>query len=437
MPISIAPAPVAPTDVDRVPHKVEAFFARLGECIAADLGTDRDRIQAHLEGVAMARLAEFEPWRHITHDDLVDYVLGARKLPKQIDMEAKFAEPPLSLYHAEHFDISALTWLDGTTSIHQHSFCGAFQVLSGSSIHSRYRFSADAEPQLLQRSCTGSLELVDIEVLRPGDTRPITRGFALIHALFHMIRPSITIVVRTTTDDNAREVQYDFRWPGIAFDPFQNHAATHRKMQYLDMLRALHGRDADPHLHRVLADADLHLAYRLLSQDFQRHRDPDRARGLTATCAALTPRERDLAARAAHNDFVSQVLIDLRRRLHDPAHRFLLALLLNVFDRDWLLDLVRSEHATDDPVGVIRKWMAEMCGCTDRFPNLLGLAMNETALDVLDSLWLGQSEATMLDTFAARFGDAAVRGQADVLKSLRQALRDCPLFFQVFRSLET
>jgi hypothetical protein len=35
--------------------------------------------------------------------------------------------------------IEALFWVDGTTSIHQHSFSGAFQVLAGKSIHSRYR----------------------------------------------------------------------------------------------------------------------------------------------------------------------------------------------------------------------------------------------------------------------------------------------------------
>ncbi|MBP7624384.1 MAG: hypothetical protein KA763_10480, partial [Xanthomonadales bacterium] len=264
-----------------VPHRVEAFFRRLGDDIAAMLGESREAVYANLEAVALAKLAEHDPSAHLGHADLVDYVLGADALCKQADLDARFAEPPLSLYNGGHFDISALIWLDGTTSIHQHAFCGAFHVLAGSSIHSRYRFAPWSAPEPMQRAIAGELELVDIEVLRPGDTRVIRRGDTLIHSLFHMIRPSVTIVVRTITDTPGAEVQYDYRWPGLAHDPFHKHAPTLRKLQYLRMLRVLDADAFQSHLARVLPEADLYLAYTLVSEQIQISADVDEARRLS------------------------------------------------------------------------------------------------------------------------------------------------------------
>ncbi|AVP96096.1 hypothetical protein C7S18_02305 [Ahniella affigens] len=427
--VAAAGSPTSDAHVVDTQHHVERFFQQLGDAIAAELGHEREDIYARLEDVAIQFLEQYCPAKHISHDDLIDYVLTARKLPFQIDLEAKFAEPPLSLYHGKHFDISALTWLDGTTSIHQHSFCGAFHVLSGSSIHSRYRFTPDREPAPLQRSVAGQLTLIDLEVLQPGDTRRIARGNALIHALFHMIRPSVTIVVRTITDDHNNEVQYDFRWPGIAFDPFQQHALTIRQIQYLDMLRTLRGDAADAALIQVLNQADLHLCYRLVSTDFLRRRDPERARWMIGASVKLSDRERELVWQAAYNDFVSQSIIDLRRRLHSPPHRFLLALLLNVFDREQLLGLIASKWNTDQPVSLIRTWMAEMCGLTDRFPNLLDLDMNETALNVLERLWHGDSVDATLDWFRTAYGaeTMAIHDSTSVNFMLPCAIAHCSI----------
>src|SRR5438132_973004 len=51
-----------------------------------------------------------------------------------------FGEPSIQLYCGRRFYIEALFWTEGTTSIHQHSFSGAFQVLLGGSIHTTYSF---------------------------------------------------------------------------------------------------------------------------------------------------------------------------------------------------------------------------------------------------------------------------------------------------------
>lgn len=416
-------------------HRVEAFFKRLGDDIAATLGDTRESAYAGLERVAAEKLAEHNPSAHVSHADLVDYVLGADALCKQADLDARFAEPPLSLYNGGHFDISALTWLDGTTSIHQHAFCGAFHVLAGSSIHSRYRFRAWEVPESHQRAIAGDLELIDIEVLRAGDTRVIRRGASLIHALFHMIRPSVTIVIRTITDEPGAEVQYDYRWPGLAFDPFHKHAPTIRKQQYLRMLRTMNADTVQTHLERVLPEADLCLAHALVSEQVQISANIDEARRLSALCTRLAPAERELLCHAAHNELLGRSLIDLRRKLHEPQHRLLLALLLNVFDRREVLRLVRRETGCADPVSQVCTWIAEMSGMTGRYPNLIGLDFNATALEMLGGMWAGSGFADSLRQLADRHGEAAVSPHRADLRALFCALRECALFHAVFADL--
>ncbi|MEZ5463526.1 hypothetical protein [Dokdonella sp.] len=415
--------------------RVHSFFQSLGDRIAAELGEGREAISANLERVAATQLAAFNPSAHITHDDLVDYVLGAETLCKQSDLSSKFAEPPVSLYHGVDFDISALTWLDGTTSIHQHAFCGAFHVLAGSSIHCRYHFEPRQPPEPGQRAFTGRLQLRDLEVLHAGDTRVITRGSELIHSLFHMIRPSVTIVVRTINVDSADEIQYDYRWPGLAHDPFQRHAPTTRKQQYLRMLRLLDEDSALVHLQRVLADADLLLAYLLISEQARISSDPDQARALASMCTALPADERELLFQAAHNDLLSQSVIDLRRKLHNPGHRYLLALLLNVFDRQELLRLVQREFDAADPVDQVMTWIAEMTGNTERFENVIGLDFSNTELTMLAEMFRGSGLQAVLAKFSERYGFEEVTLQQEQLTALFTALKTCALFHHIFVEL--
>src|SRR4051812_34433567 len=74
-------------------------------------------------------LSEFVRWAALSND-----------FPWQEDLAASFGEPPLTLWAGRRFYISALVWRSSTTAIHQHAFSGAFQVLKGGSVHTRYAF---------------------------------------------------------------------------------------------------------------------------------------------------------------------------------------------------------------------------------------------------------------------------------------------------------
>src|SRR5947209_9986100 len=60
--------------------------------------------------------------------DVVAWSLQQTELPRQRDLQAKFGDPPITLYSGPRFHIDLYFWFEGTTAIHQHAFCGAFQV---------------------------------------------------------------------------------------------------------------------------------------------------------------------------------------------------------------------------------------------------------------------------------------------------------------------
>ena len=135
-------------------------------------------------------------------DDVIDWVFGASALPRQQNLPATFGQPPVTLFRSRRFYIEALFWVDGTTSIHQHAFSGAFQVLEGSSIETQYTF--EPTRRVSEHFVLGALHVKSTSFLRTGDVRPIRQGRRqLIHSLFHLERPSVTIVVRTFRDGDS------------------------------------------------------------------------------------------------------------------------------------------------------------------------------------------------------------------------------------------
>src|ERR1051325_7448174 len=68
--------------------------------------------------------------------DVLDWSLEQTELPRQRDIHGNFGDPPITVFSAPRFYIDVYFWFKGTTATHQHGFCGAFQVMDGSSIHS-------------------------------------------------------------------------------------------------------------------------------------------------------------------------------------------------------------------------------------------------------------------------------------------------------------
>jgi predicted metal-dependent enzyme (double-stranded beta helix superfamily) len=169
-------------------------FRRLGELLEARW-RQHDYDERVFPDLAAALLEEADELEKIGALDILRWIGSQPALPAQQDAPSRFGDLAITFYDTPRFFVSALFWLDGTTAIHQHSFCGAFRVLAGGSLHTRYRFRV--ERAVNSRFRLGELDRGQVELLVPGSVRPIASGDRFIHSLFHLERPSVTVVIRT------------------------------------------------------------------------------------------------------------------------------------------------------------------------------------------------------------------------------------------------
>src|SRR5687767_12012816 len=78
--------------------------------------------------LAIEELLRMKPWDLMPASALVPWAMRERVWPYQVNIEATFGEPPLTLFWHPRFFIEALHWATGTPGVHQHGFSGAFAV---------------------------------------------------------------------------------------------------------------------------------------------------------------------------------------------------------------------------------------------------------------------------------------------------------------------
>lgn len=343
--------------------------------------------------------------------------LEDRVLPQQIDVDAMFGQPPICLYvnPLQTFYIQALVWLDSTTSVHQHAFSGAFKVVEGQSVHARHSFRP-IDP-VNSRMIFGHVDYLDAEVLQVGDVRTIERGSAFIHSVFHLDRPSITLVARTFGDTTTGP-QYDYLRPCLAVDTFYKSPRLQRNLQ---ILRAIEEVDRPRYvdtLAGLIPTTDLYTTYRYLRQYYETPtRNDERARLAALVRSAHAERGDQLVAcleQVAHDGF----LIDKRKQLRDRDHRFFVALLLNVPDRDAILRLIGSRYP-GDPVAHVVRWIGELC----EGESAPLLKLGDSTLVALKTMARGSTLAHVVDAFRERYDDETVRAQLDDIAGLCETLR--------------
>lgn len=340
------------------------------------------------------------PW------EIVEWALKERDLPRQRDVAARFADPPLTLFSGQRFHIDLYFWFDGTTSIHQHAFCGAFQVLMGSSIHSWYAFETS---DVINSFCElGRLDLKVCELLSVGSIQEIWPGKDYVHSLFHLDRPSATIVIRTDKSPKFLP-QFSYRKPNFAYDPFFERDTLTKKFQLVSALLRAGRPDADGQIADLLEQSDLQTCFSILAN--ARHflkSDPlgevFNAEGsktrFDALLSAIESRhgKGGAALRAVfeRDDLVDDIMTR-RAYISDPEQRFFMALLLNVDGRDLILDLVSSRFPGSDPVEKILDWTFDLSQI-----RIFG-AQGENALGIAE---FGDPELTVLEDIL-RGGEAS------------------------------
>jgi hypothetical protein len=341
---------------------------------------------------------------------VLEWTLSQTELPRQRDVHARFGDPPITLYSGPRFHIDVYFWFHGTTSIHQHGFCGAFQVLHGSSIHSWYEF--ELREKINSYCEIGEMRLKVCELLNVGDVQEILPGRQYIHSLFHLDHPSATIVVRTDKSPLFLP-QFDYNKPGLATDPFFEQDTTVKKLQSVRALLRANRPDADENISKLLTSADFHTSYLILfavhgqlsSNSLEQMFGGGESR--RRFDAFLTVSEKQHKGKGdilrgvfAYNERV-QDLVRRRGFADNPEHRFFFALLLNVEGRERTLALIRDRFPDSDPIEKILDWsydlsQVRLAGMQNQ--NALGISpFDDFDLQLVEYLLRGKTDGEIAD----------------------------------------
>ncbi|MFS8086657.1 MAG: hypothetical protein ACMG6H_13575 [Acidobacteriota bacterium] len=414
-------------------------FQELGELVERYWRAENYSEQLFPEIAAQA-LAEADLPSRVDPWEIIRGVLTAPTLPEQHDVEGRFGDPPVTLYSGSRFYIDIYYWLDGTTSIHQHAFTGAFQVLRGSSIHSRYSFREDRI--LSEHFSVGELELKDVQLLQKNDVRKILPGRQLIHSLFHLDRPSATITIRTQSTPSVA-LQYDYRKPHFAMNPFFRNPVMAKKLQAVGLLLAMPHQDADELIGDLVCSSDFHTAYFVLAAAYRHlnndHVDAlfglstgkDRFKAILERCRSVHGELTDLVMPVFAEEERQGNIVHRRATITGEEHRFFLALLLNVSNREKVLNLVKQRFPERDPVETILDWVEELArtrvvGSNEM--NALGIMGFDDAYVVVLEYMLRGSSSDEITEQASRDLPRLCLEQPSEVEKIRQVLSNVPLF---------
>jgi hypothetical protein len=241
--------------------------------------------------------------------------------------------------------------------------------------------------------------------------------------LFHLDRPSATLTVRTYHSPSGHP-QYNYLKPHIAENPFYKEPATIRKLQTVALLLSIEHGEADQMIGELLATADFHTAFLILSEAF-RHLTSNEMERVFHISSGRERFHRLLErARLRHGELIDLILpvfdefqrqhniIQRRRYLTSNEHRFLLALILNVPDRAKVLELVKQRFPQQAAIDTVADWVMEL-GTTKLLgspePNVLGIDyFDEDSLFVFRRLLAGDALEQVRHAIKAQYpGDAA------------------------------
>jgi hypothetical protein len=336
-------------------------FDELGNRVAREWSKHRYAPGA-LPDLASTELDRNPLHRSIQYPDILDWVGTAETLPYQMNIEATFGEPPVTLYWHPSFFIEALYWASSTTTIHGHGFSGAFQVLAGTSLQSLFEFESADQARGTCR--IGNLRQTKAALLRPGSTQQILGGEAFIHSVFHLGYPSVTIVVRTHHRSAGR--QYTYYRPSVAL-AFNYEQAfdqrTNRLLQVARLQAILKLPDLAKTASAIGKTCDVAASFRflqlvqpILSTQGRGEVAADIITRLVTTAGYKVAK----LAEALNLESGLAPLWRARARAVEDDLRLCLALLLTRQDRRHVMSIVTDYVGTADPARKFAGWVREL-----------------------------------------------------------------------------
>ncbi len=276
----------------------------------------------------------------------VQEVVNAAATGSSLDgyqMVSEFSDLPYVVYRHSRFFVEVLVWTNGTTTVHDHAFSGAFGVASGDSICVTYDF--ERTRRVNARFHVGKLTIDDCEHLQAGDIRPIEQGADLIHSVYHVARPTVTLVVRTITNPDSTP-QLTYRYPSIAIENDYMDPVTIKQFQAINIMLQLDAERFQEKILDILDDAPLDAQYWIVrGMDFDVLPDEfeDRVRHIVDSRS-----DGDVVFRTLERERLSRHSLELRPRMMSSRLRIFLASVLNIPDQRALVAFLRKIARTDN-----------------------------------------------------------------------------------------
>jgi hypothetical protein len=399
------------------------YFQRLGERIER-AWLSRNYNEEIFPQLALDELERDPPFGQVETTDLIDWTFGPCHEFQQPGGNELFGEPPVMLYQAPRFYIEALFWFSGTTAIHQHGFSGAFTVLAGSSVHSHWRFAP--ERTINSRMLCGRLERVATEILRPGSMRPIYPGNRLIHQLFHLEMPSVTLVLRTSGEKNHLP-QFSYLLPGLAIDNFDQDPLRKRRLMFLQSMTRGQIDGLAEYARRMVESDDLvtlYYTFSLLAQSTVEKELLDELHNIARQRHGETV---DLIQQVCEGERRTRVVTALRAKITDPEGRFLLALLMLMPDRDAIFETIHLQFPNAEPLETIETWLERISG-----KETIGFNFNNFNRLVFRSLVEGVDMEDLFQRLRAELPDQPVATDRDRLREHAKQMARSVLFYPLF-----
>jgi hypothetical protein len=400
------------------------YFAKLGS-LATDLWKKHDFNESHFFEVATRALYEMPPHKSTSFEEITRAALIAESLPPQADLEALFGQPPLTVYSGREFRIEVLFWTGATPAIHEHAFSGAFHVLHGSSIHVGWEFVP--ESRVSGHLQYGRVALKKAEILRTGDTRSIRAGDEFIHTTFHLEVPTVSVVVRTTNEQEHMP-QYTYLPPSICYDAHETVPLLWRKSQILAMLvKTGRVEEHDEMLRWLFDTSDTFAVFRYLYQA-NRLRDEaafeDLLRAAAVRHETLVAKIAPVMASLRHQNQVTK----LRNKVKDKDLRFFLALQITVPERETVLALLKQQYPEVDPVIRFSACLKQLSDA-----DLLEEKLSDAWLLMLECLLRGLARRDQIaQTFAQKYAEETILEKWTKIENLAAAVRRFPLIRPLF-----
>jgi hypothetical protein len=389
---------------------ITEYFSALGGAVA-HAWTGPTRRPEGLADAAVVALTALRPGPDVGAKAVLEHAATGRELPAhQSGPSDIFGQPPLILHDGDGFFIQALTWIDGTTDIHQHGFSGAFGVAEGLSLHVPYRFDLAAtagDGHLV----AGELVMGTPEILRPGDVRRIDAGYGFIHALFHLERPTVTIVVRNETS-GLPFPQYSYLRPGLGYDRLWSDRRVTKQLQALRSLQRIDPPAADAALVEVAHTGPEWVAFLALHETALRTGWTEQMGDLGAALAPRLGPVGELVAPAVQGQVQQGNILARRGLLTERHHRTFLALLANLPDRDAVEAVLRALYPGQSPSRLVLEWIAELSSSPYR--GISGLRLTDAQLARVEDR-LQHREDAGGDDLASALSDVAEGWEAPVL----------------------